>query len=99
MTKTELILKIGQETYYLRKIFESCETIEQVKSANRLACFLVGDRWPWYESEFGLHTQISIHWTISDAANDLELFYRQAKDRVVNKEENKNSKIQTGYWD
>ena len=96
MTKNELILKIGQETYYIRKMFESCKTIEQVKSANRLACFLVGDRWPWYESEFGLNTQISIDWTIRDAANDLELFYRQAKKRV---EDNKNNKIRTGYWD
>ena len=99
MTKSELILKIGQETYYLRKMFESCKTYEQVQSANRLACFLIGDRWTWYENEFGLHAQISIHGVIRDAASDLELFYRQAKERVAKKEEKKNTKIQTGYWD
>jgi len=96
MTREELILKIEQETYHLRKMFESCKTEEQIQGVNRLACFLIGTKWSHLELNFSLHESIKIHDTINDSANDLELFYRQAKKRV---KDNKNNKIRTGYWD
>ena len=95
MTKQELKLKIPQETYYIRKIFESCKTLEQVNNTNRLACFLV-DKWCWHGRHFGLSDAIYLDKFISSAANDMESFLNQAKDRVLNR---KNSVIPTGYWD
>lgn len=96
MTREELILKIEQETYHLRKMFESCKTEEQIQGVNRLACFLIGTKWSNLELNFSLCESVKISRTINDSASDLELFYRQAKKRVGG---NKRSKIQTGYWD
>lgn len=83
MTKEELLLKIEQETYHLRKMFESCKTEEQIQEVNRLACFLIGTKWPNLESNFSLHECIKIHHTINDAAKDLEVFYQQAKKSLI----------------
>ena len=96
MTTEELIFKIEQETYHLRKMFESCKTEEQVQGVNRLACFLIGTKWSNLELNFSLYESIKISQTIHDSANDLELFYNQAKKRV---EDDKNNKIRIGYWD
>lgn len=96
MTKEELILKIEQETYHLRKMFESCKTEEQIQGVNRLACFLIGTKWNHLELNLSLHESIKTSQTINNSASDLELFYRQAKKRL---KDNKNNKTRTGYWD
>lgn len=95
MEARELKLKIAQETYYIRRMFGSCNTLEQVKSANRLACFLV-DKWSWYEKAFGFSDAIDISKRIMIAASDMTQFYDQARDRIL---KTKNSVIPTGYWD
>lgn len=95
MTKQEIKLKISQETYYIRRMLESCKTLEQVNSANKLACSLV-DKWCWYTKHFGLSDSFDIDRLIMRAAEDMTLFYDQAKDRIF---KTKNSVIPTGYWD
>lgn len=95
MNKNELKLKISQETYYIRRMFESCKTVEQVNNANRLACFLV-DKWSWYGNDFGMADSIRMYKYIMSASNDMESFWKKAKDRVLT---SKNSVIHTGYWD
>lgn len=88
MTKREVVLKILQETYYVRRLFESCKTQEQVKNVNNLACYLVGKKWPWYENEFSLSNACEIARAIDIAANDMTSFYYQAKDRVKKQRKN-----------
>ena len=75
------MLKIAQETYHIRRIFESCKTLEQVKNANRLACFLV-DKWSWYESQLGFSGSFDVNRLIMKAAGDMTHFYNEAKDRI-----------------
>lgn len=95
MDKNELKLKIAQETYYIRRMLESCKTLEQAKNANRLACSLV-DKWCWYAKHFGLSDSFSLDRLIMGAASDMTLFYDQARNRIL---KTKNSVIPTGYWD
>lgn len=95
MTKNELKLKIAQETYYIRRMLESCKTLEQAKNANRLACSLV-DKWCWYTKHFCLSDSFDIDKLIMRAADDMERFYNEAKDLIF---KTKNSVIPTGYWD
>lgn len=95
MDKNELKLKIAQETYYIRRMLESCKTLEQAKNANRLACSLI-DKWFWYTKHFGLSDSFDIDRLIMRAADDMTLFYDQAKDGIF---KTKNSVIPTGYWD
>ena len=95
MTKNEVMLKIAQETYYIRRMFESCKTMEQHKNTNNLACFLV-DKWSWYEKAFGFSDAIDISKRIMKAASDMTQFYDQARDRIL---KTKNSVTPTGYWD
>jgi hypothetical protein len=35
MTRNELITKIAQDTYHVRVVVESCQTIEQVENSNK----------------------------------------------------------------
>jgi hypothetical protein len=97
MTKQEIKLKISQETYYIRRMLESCKTLEQVKNANRLACSLV-DKWFWYKRHFGLSDSFDIDKLIVAAADDMTSFYNEAKD-LISKRQTKHSVIPTGYWD
>lgn len=75
------MLKIAQETYHIRRIFESCKTLEQVKNTNKLACFLV-DKWSWYESQLGFSGSFDVDRLIMTAAGDMTHFYNEAKDRI-----------------
>lgn len=78
----EITLKIASETYRIRQIFESCKTMEHVDNTNRLACFLI-DKWYWIAGQYGLFIAADKIWPmIHSAADDMELFYREAKTRV-----------------
>ena len=95
MNKNELKLKIEQETYYIRRMFESCKTLEQVKNANRLACSLV-DKWGWYTGHFGLSDSFDLDRLITSAADDMTQFYGQAKDRIFRIN---GGVVKIGNWD
>ena len=87
MTKQEIKLKISQETYYIRRMLESCKTLEQVNSANKLACSLV-DKWCWYTKHFGLSSSFDLDKLIMGAAGDMTQFYSHAKDRIFKTKNN-----------
>lgn len=100
MTKQELILKVQQETYYLRRMFESCKTFEQVKNVAKLASFVILDKWTYFEHKLRLNEQVDVSFVIRDAAGDLDLFENQARARIVENQKVENKKtIKTGYWD
>ena len=44
MTRNDLITKIAQDTYHIRVVVESCQTIEQVENSNKWACSMI-DKW------------------------------------------------------
>lgn len=78
------ILKIAQECYRIRQIFESCKTLEHVENTNNLACFLV-DKWSWFCHKYSYAYTCHYIWPmINDAAKDMERFYREARTRVIN---------------
>ena len=81
MTKEELIYKIGDETYRMRKIIESCKTIEQIDSANSLACSLV-DKWYNLNANFSLSYGADVLLYIESAANDMTVFIRKTKEKI-----------------
>lgn len=78
MTRKELVYKICNETYHMRKIIESCETSEQINNANRLACSLV-DKWYNLEANFSLSCGADVLLYIDSAANDMTKFIEEAK--------------------
>ena len=102
ITRDELVLKIETETLKIRKIFESCVTLEHVDVTNKLACFLV-DKWNWYGSNFDLGYTCNKIWPwINSAASDMTKFYNEARKRVIeqmNKVEQTNKKVIIGHWD
>ena len=102
ITRDELVLKIETETLKIRKMFESCATLEHVDVTNKLACFLV-DKWYWYGSHFDLGYRCHKIWPwIDSAASDMTKFYNEARKRVIqqmNKVEQTNKKVIIGHWD
>ncbi len=83
ITRDELFFKIETETFKIRKIFESCVTLEQVDNTNNLACFLV-NKWYSYCSHFDLRYRIDKIWPWIDiAAKDMAKFYNEAMKRII----------------
>ena len=88
ITRDELIFKIETETFKIRKIFETCVTLEHVDNTNKLACFLV-DKWYSYCSHFDFRYRIDNIWPwIDSAAKDMANFYNEAKKRVIEQNNN-----------
>lgn len=81
MEAKELVYKICNETYHMRKIIDSCETNEQIHSANRLACSLV-DKWYNLNANFSLSYGANVLPYIKSAANDMTRFIAEAKKRI-----------------
>lgn len=81
MTKEGLIYKICDETYHMRKIIESCETIEQIENINKWACSLV-DKWYNLKSDFGLSYGVDVMRYIDSAADDMTVFIRKSKEKI-----------------
>lgn len=82
MTKKDLVYKICNETYHMRKIIDSCETNEQIHNANRLACSLV-DKWYNLNANFSLSYGADALSYIASAANDMTKFIEEAKKKLL----------------
>ena len=81
MTRKELVYKICDETYHMRKIIDSCETNEQIHSANRLACSLI-DKWYKMNANFSLGYGANVLSYIESATNDMTRFIEEAKEKL-----------------
>lgn len=81
MTMKELVHKICDETYHIRKIIESCKTVEQIDNANRLACSLI-DKWYNLKADFSLSYGADILPYIESAANDMTKFIEETKKKL-----------------
>ena len=82
MTKNELITKIAQDTYHVRVVIESCQTIEQVENSNKWACSMI-DKWYWlFTKELGIWESATLWPYVDRAARDLTKFIDDARNRV-----------------
>ena len=81
MEAKELVYKICNETYHMRKIIDSCETNEQIHSANRLACSLI-DKWYNLNANFSPCYGVGVSSYIKSAANDMTRFIEEAKKKI-----------------
>lgn len=81
MEAKELVYKICNETYHMRKIIDSCETNEQINSANCLACSLV-NKWYNINTDFSLSYGADVLPYIKSASNDLDRFIEEAKKKL-----------------
>jgi hypothetical protein len=82
MTRNELITKIAQDTYHIRVVVESCQTIEQVENTNKWACSMI-DKWNHMRDKDWSILEYSDIWEYIDrASRDLTNFIDDARNRV-----------------
>ena len=80
MNKKELINKIQQDTFYIRKIFESCENKIQLTNTTKLANHLI-DKWAYLIGKNNISIDIYNAY-VKPAANDMENFIIETKEKI-----------------
>ena len=76
------IQKISQDGYYLRRMYESCNTKAQVNSVNHLCAFLSSHNWRFIIRQFGLHDSIVVSHCKNDLLHDLSVIEQQTLERI-----------------
>lgn len=101
MKKDKLITKIAQDTYHVRKVFESCKTKEQLDNTRCWACSMIDKWYNMFDKGWGLFDSACIWPYVKRASNDLDLFDIQAKKRLKKRMNKKNNinEIRQGHWD
>jgi hypothetical protein len=82
MTRNELITKIAQDTYHVRVVVESCQTIEQVENSNKWACSMIDKWYHLCDKDWSILECSGIWKYVDRASRDLTKFLDDARNRV-----------------
>ena len=97
MARNDLITKIAQDTYHIRVVVESCQTIEQVENSNKWACSMI-DKWHgMFDKEWSICESSRLWPYVDRASRDLTKFIDDARERVGTK--NSTNTIRQYYLD
>ena len=97
MTRNDLITKIAQDTYHIRVVVESCQTIEQVENSNKWAYSMIDKWYGMFDKEWGMCESSRLWLYIDRASRDLTKFIDDARERVGTK--NSTNTIRQYYLD
>lgn len=97
MTRNDLITKIAQDTYHIRVVVESCQTIEQVENSNKWAYSMIDKWYGMFDKEWAMCESSRLWPYIDRASRDLTKFIDDARERVGTK--NNTNTIRQYYLD
>lgn len=97
MTRNDLITKIAQDTYHIRVVVESCQTIEQVENSNKWARSMIDKWYGMFDKEWSMCESSRLWPYIDRASRDLTKFIEDARERVGTK--NNTNTIRQYYLD
>lgn len=97
MNRNDLITKIAQDTYHIRVVVESCQTIEQVENSNKWACSMIDKWYGMFDKEWSICESSRLWPYIDRASIDLTKFIDGARERVGTK--NSTNTIRQYYLD